>query len=102
MYLAYYIPTQQKKRNGCLPKVFAHEFREEFCGRGYSLLVSPTVVAELSFFAELEELPEFELACLALGNMGKWRCQPFTLTPIEFSIAVRFAARLIDQSLIPE
>ena len=32
-------------------KDFAHEFREEFSGLGYSLLVPPTLVAELAFFA---------------------------------------------------
>jgi hypothetical protein len=30
-------------------KDFAHEFKEEFSSRGYSLLVPPTVIAELAF-----------------------------------------------------
>jgi predicted nucleic acid-binding protein len=34
-------------------KDFAHEFREEFFRRNYSLFVPPTVVAELAFFASL-------------------------------------------------
>jgi hypothetical protein len=39
-------------------KDFAHEFQEEFSNRGYSLLVPPTVVAELAFFASLKHAPQ--------------------------------------------
>jgi predicted nucleic acid-binding protein len=83
-------------------KDFAHEFKEEFSSRGYSLLAPPTVVAELAFFASLEDAPQQELANVALGKMSLWKCQPFALSSIQLAIAIRFAARLIDSSLIPE
>ncbi len=83
-------------------KDFAHEFREEFSSRGYSLLVPPTVVAELAFFASLKDAPQHEIANTALENFGVWKCQPISLSSIQLSIAIRFADRLIDSSLIPE
>ena len=83
-------------------KDFAHEFREEFSGIGYSLLVPPTVVAELAFFAGQVDVAEQELASIALANIGRWKCQPFTLSATQLAIAKQFAVRLIDRSLIPE
>ena len=83
-------------------KDFAHEFKEEFSSRGYSLLVPPTVVAELAFFALLKDAPQQEIANVALENIGVWKCQPFTLSSTQLAIAIRFAARLMDFSLIPE
>jgi predicted nucleic acid-binding protein len=83
-------------------KDFAHEFKEEFSNRGYSLLVPPTVVAELAFFASLENAPQHELANVALEKIHHWKCQPFTLSSTELAISIRFAARLIDASLLPE
>lgn len=83
-------------------KDFAHEFKEEFSSRGYSLLVPPTVVAELAFFASLTEAPQQDMANVALENMRVWKCQTFLLSSTELAIAIRFAARLIDSSLIPE
>jgi predicted nucleic acid-binding protein len=81
---------------------FAHDFKDEFSGRGYALLVPPTVVAELAFFASLQDAPQRELADVALGKIREWKCQPFTLSSTELAIAARFAARLIQASLIPE
>lgn len=81
---------------------FAHEFREEFSSRGYSLLVPPTVVAELAFFASLKDAPQQEIANVALEKMGVWKCQPFILSSTQLAIAIRFAARLMESSLIPE
>ncbi len=83
-------------------KDFAHEFKEEFASRGYSLLVPPTVVAELAFFASLKDAPQQEIAIAALENIGAWKCQPLTLSSTQLAIAIRFAARLMDSSLIPE
>src|SRR5258708_33447262 len=61
-------------------KDFAHEFKEEFLSRGYSLLVPPTVVAELAFLSSLKAAPQQETASVALENFGLWKCQPFTLS----------------------
>jgi hypothetical protein len=38
-------------------KDFAPEFSDEFFIRGYSLLVPPTVFAELAFLASLKDAP---------------------------------------------
>jgi predicted nucleic acid-binding protein len=83
-------------------KDFAHDFKHEFLGRGYSLLIPPTVVAELAFFASFGSAPQQGLADTALGKLRDWKCQPFTLSSTELVIAVQFAARLINASLIPE
>jgi len=45
---------------------FAHEFKEEFSSRGYSLFVPPTVVAELHFFASSKDSPQERIANVAL------------------------------------
>jgi predicted nucleic acid-binding protein len=83
-------------------KDFAHEFKEEFYRRNYSLFVPPTVVAELAFFASLKDAPQHEIANAALEKIGVWKCQPFTLSSTQLAIAIRFATRLMDSSLIPE
>jgi hypothetical protein len=75
-------------------KDFAHEFREEFSGIGYSLLVPPTVVAELAFFTSQTDIAEQELASIALANVDRWKCQPFTLSATQLAIAKQFATRL--------
>jgi predicted nucleic acid-binding protein len=81
---------------------FAHEFKEEFSRRGYALFVPPTVVAELAFFASLKDAPQKEIANVALEKMSGWKCQPFTLSSTQLTIAIRFATRLMDTALIPE
>jgi len=81
---------------------FAHEFREEFQGRGYVLLVPPTVVAELNLLGTFGRLPQRTLANVAMGKLVAWRCQPFPLSGTELAIAQRFAVRLIDLRLIPD
>ncbi len=83
-------------------KDFAHEFKEELTSRGYSLLAPPTVIAELAFFSSLKDLQQQEIANVALERIGAWRCQPFTLASTELAIAIQFALRLIERSLIPE
>lgn len=83
-------------------KDFAHEFKEEFFCRGYSLLVPPTVIGELTFFSLLKNAPQHELATTALEKLGQWRCEPCALSSTQLTIAARFAARLIEASLIPE
>lgn len=83
-------------------KDFAHEFREEFAGRGYVLLVPPTVLAELGFFASLERASQRDLASVALEKLGTWKCHPFTLSSTNLAIAQRFAVRLLESRLIPE
>jgi predicted nucleic acid-binding protein len=81
---------------------FAHEFKEEFSRRDYSLFVPPTVVAELAFFATLKDAPQQEIAAQALQKISFWKCQPITLSSTQLAIAMRFATRLMESSLIPE
>ncbi len=57
-------------------KDFSHDFREEFSSRGYSLLVPPTVVAELAFFASLKDAPQQQMANVALEKLSSWKCLP--------------------------
>ena len=38
-------------------KDFAHDFKEEFAGRGYHFLVPPTVLAELEVLATSDQAP---------------------------------------------
>jgi hypothetical protein len=83
-------------------KDFAHDFKEQFFSRGYSLFVPPTVVAELAFFASLPDAPQNVIARGALEKMSGWKCQPFTLSSTHLTIAMRFASRLMEAALIPE
>jgi hypothetical protein len=83
-------------------KDFAHEFKEEFSSRGYSLFVPPTLVTEPTFFAFQEHASQHELAAIALEKIGDWHCLPFELSSSQMVIAHRFAVRLMEASLIPE
>jgi hypothetical protein len=83
-------------------KDFAHDFREEFLRRKYSLFVPPTVIAELGFFASLDHLPQHQDANVALEKLIAWKCAPLTLSSTQLAIASRFAARLIESGVIPE
>ena len=83
-------------------KDFAHEFREEFQGRGYAFLVPPMVLVELDVLAAYGSGPQRRFANAALENLIPWQCQPFTLTSTELAIAHRFTLRLLDQRLIPD
>ncbi len=83
-------------------KDFAHDFKEEFSSRGYSLLVPPTVVAELAFFASLRDALQHDIANLALESIRAWQCQPFALSSTQLTSATSFAGRLAHASLIPD
>jgi hypothetical protein len=67
-------------------KDFAHDFREIFQGRGYSLLVPPTTVHELHVLASLIE----------------WGIRPFDLDSVAEAIGEQFVRDLVRQDLIPE
>jgi rRNA-processing protein FCF1 len=81
---------------------FAHDFKEEFTKRGYSLVVPPTVLAELEALAASGRAPQCHFADLALEKLADWECQPFMLSALKLAIAHRFAERLLDMRLIPE
>jgi hypothetical protein len=81
---------------------FAHDFREEFCNRGYSLLVPPTVLAELEVLVISGRSPQCHFANNALEELAAWDCQPFALSATKLAIAHHFAERLLGLRLIPE
>ncbi|MBE0542648.1 MAG: hypothetical protein IH623_14915 [Verrucomicrobia bacterium] len=81
---------------------FAHDFREEFVGRGYGLVVPPAVLAELEALVVAGRVPQCDFAITALESLVAWECQPFLLSALSLSIAACFAERLLDLRLIPE
>jgi predicted nucleic acid-binding protein len=80
---------------------FAHEFKEAFARRGYSFLIPPTVIAELEYLATHGDPLQRGLADTSLRKLAAWGCHPFTLSSTDLTIAVRFAARLLDLRLLP-
>jgi len=81
---------------------FAAEFREEFQGLGYELLISPTVAAELNALSLYGGEPQKTLADQALRKLRQWKCQPFPLSDVKLAVADRFAARLSEMGFIPD
>jgi hypothetical protein len=59
---------------------FAQDFKEIFQSKGYSLVVSPTVVHELHvIFTHASFTAERELARKALTHLLQWGIRPFDL-----------------------
>jgi len=83
-------------------KDFAHDFRETYQGKGYALVICPTVVAELYFFHEHGDAEEQRLASLALAGIACWDVQAFPLTGVQLAIAWRFGTAIIARGLLPE
>lgn len=82
---------------------FAHDFLEEFQGRGYRLLLPPTARHELhTIFTEGASPADRELARIALVHLRQWKIQPFDLDSAAEAIAKRFAQDLLDRRLLPE
>ena len=84
-------------------KEFAHEFREVFLAKGYSLLLPPTATYELHVIrAEGESAAEREWARVALLQLTRWGIQPFDLDSTSEAIAEHFARGLLQKKLLPE
>jgi predicted nucleic acid-binding protein len=81
---------------------FAHEFREEFQGHGYALLLPPTVVAELELLADVGAERRSGLARAALAKLSAWGCHAVALSSTELAIAQQFGLRLLARQLIPD
>ena len=81
---------------------FAHEFREEFQDRGYTLAVPPTALAELDVLALGGGPDQRRFANIALEKLHSWGCQPFALSSTCLAIAAQFGLRLLDLRLLPE
>jgi predicted nucleic acid-binding protein len=83
------------------PKDFAHEFREEFQGRGYTLALAPTVLFELEYLLTYGSGSHRLLASRAAEQVGRWQLTPFDLSEVNQSIAERFSRLLQQKRLIP-
>lgn len=81
---------------------FAHDFRETYQRKAYTLVVSPTVVAELAFLREHGDAEERRLSSLALAGLDSWDIQVFPLADVQLDLARRLAATLIDRRLLPD
>lgn len=80
---------------------FAHDFRETYQRKGYALVISPIVVAELSYLRDHGDAEERRLAALALPRIRSWDIQVFPLTSLQLDLARRFAATLVQRGLLP-
>jgi predicted nucleic acid-binding protein len=80
---------------------FAHCFREVFQARGYWLLITPTVLQELTFAALRGTGEKRRLALKALKSMTGLGIAPIILPPIQHGIAQQFARKLIGNSVLP-
>src|SRR6058998_750858 len=79
------------------PQDFAQEFREEFQQRGYALMLSPTVLAELEYLILFGSGKVRRLATVAFSNIQGWHLTPFDLPGVHQTIAEQFAHRLQRQ-----
>jgi hypothetical protein len=82
---------------------FAHDFREIFQGKGYSLVLPPTAAFELHIiFTHGDGETERELARIGLTCLKQWDIRPFDLDSAAEVISGQFARTLLRQRLIPE
>ena len=81
---------------------FAHEFRETYQGKGYSLVIAPTVVAELYFLRLDGDREERQLASVSLAKLSTWDIRPFTLSDIQTDLAKRFAEEACELTYYEE
>jgi predicted nucleic acid-binding protein len=80
---------------------YAHDFREVFQERGYSLWLPPTVAHELLYAAENKAQLDALLAHSALAQLLDWQVSPIGLSPVDNAIADVFARRLTGSGLLP-
>lgn len=84
---------------------FAHDFREDFQARGYSLLLAPTAAEEIWLIHQNPAHPQRQLAAKALRNLTKWGVELLELKshlqPVARTIGRSFARRLILAGHLP-
>ena len=80
----------------------AHDFREIFIRKGYSLVAPPTAMFELALHHASEDARRKHLAGVALSKLDAWRVVPLSSSEVDAAIAERFAVRLIELGLLPE
>jgi predicted nucleic acid-binding protein len=79
----------------------AHSLRATFQQRGYLLLITPTVVAELDALSYYGEPAQQTAAHRALNKLFEWSIKPLVLATIQKDIAESFAKRLPLAGLLP-
>src|SRR6266404_4628521 len=79
----------------------AHEFREVYQERGYSLLISPTVLAELVWPAEFGQADEIGEAQIAIDHFEHWGLETFQLGEAQHRIARQFSSLIRGRGLLP-
>jgi predicted nucleic acid-binding protein len=80
---------------------FAHDFRETCRSKGYALLISPTVVAELYFLNSHGADDEQRLAAASLARMGTWDVHVFPLTGVQIQLARWLALAILEAGILP-
>ena len=84
---------------------FAHNFREDFQTKGYSLLLTPTAAEEIWLIHNNPDHPQRSLATKALQDLTKWGIDLLELKshlqPVAKTIGRKFAERLILAGLLP-
>ena len=83
-------------------KDFAHTFREVYQERSYGLMVPPTAIQELAFYALDRQCAETPLARKALQEIRAWNLSPFDLQSVGHGITEQFANRLLRHGILPE
>jgi hypothetical protein len=84
---------------------FAHDFRQDFQARGYSLLLPPTAAEEIWLIHRNHNHSQQRLATKALRSLTKWGVELLELKaylqPVAKSIGRRFADSLIRAGHLP-
>jgi predicted nucleic acid-binding protein len=80
---------------------FAHDFREGYQRKGYALLISPTIVAELYFFLEHGDSDEERLARLSLSNLATWDVEVTPLTSGQLKVARSLGGLIAKSGMVP-
>ena len=83
-------------------KDFAHDFRETCQRKGYALLISPTVVAELYFLQRHGDAEERRLASVSLRKVADWDIQAFPLSTVQLDLARHLASTITHAEASPE
>lgn len=84
-------------------KDFAHEFREIFQSKGYTLALPPTAAHELHFiFTHGDSPAEREQARTALSCLLQWGIRPFDLDSAAEAVCEQFVRGLFQKRLLPD
>jgi len=83
-------------------KDFALKLLKALHGQGYSFLLPPTALTELTLIAKTFSHPSNQLAVSGLKSLKHWDIAPCDLIPVGHGITDLFARKLITRGLLPE